>query len=331
MYTKEELSFILYNNRSVSGVVANFLGSKKFDSQKLIEIENQLEWCKKPFDENRNVEIPVKDFDMEATDIVVQPIEVNNFLPQVEQAYHMLRYSSECKVERDWLTSRGITVPMMEKWRLGSLNSILEDKYALIALGIWRHPMLANILSDDMSGGGILIPLYSYNDSGMASNLINCTTRRISDVGKLKYTQACPDLDVWGLGKIKGGHVWITEGLFDMQAIFENSAQAASVSGAMWSGPQLYQLMEVADSIDIFADNDQVGLRCAKILQRFLRMRGFVTKTFVSKSAKDPAEHFLEKKLGWDDVVEIDITKHMIESSADMTFNFVKYLKNRRF
>jgi len=83
--------------------------------------------------------------------------------------------------------------------------------------------------------------------------------------------------------------------------------------------------------INIFADNDKVGLRTAAIMQKFMQMNGYVVKTYVSKTCKDPSEHFNERKLGWDDVAEIEITSKMIESQDDMSFNFLKYLKNRKF
>jgi len=321
-YTPEELGFILYNNRSVNGVVSNFIKDKVFNPFLLTSIEQQLEWCKKPFEEGRSVEIPMSDLDVNAEDIIVNPGQVESMTDVVEFAHRAL-FKSE--FELNWLMSRGITRKMMTEWKLGSLSSIVDNGYAMQVLGVACHPVLRNLFDDDLSGGGIIIPLYD------GERLINCTVRRISDVGKLKYSQACPDMDVWGLDRIGGGHVWMVEGLFDMEAVFENSGQAASVSGAMWSGPQLYQLMDRADQIDIFADNDQVGLRCAKILQKFLRMQGFEAKTFVSATAKDPAEHFLEKKLGWGEVTEINITKEMIDSQKDMVFNFVKYLRNRHF
>jgi len=188
---------------------------------------------------------------------------------------------------------------------------------------------LTSVLSDELSGGGMIIPLFK------GDRLVNCTVRRISDVGKLEYTQSCPDLSVWNLDNIDPKlPVWMAEGLFDMDALNQSGddIQATSVSSAMWSVPQLMQLMDKAGSeINIFADNDKVGLRTAAIMQRFLRMNGFVVRTFISKTCKDPSEHFVEKKLGWDDVVEIEITSEMIEAQDEMAFNFLKYLKNRKF
>ena len=44
-YTKQQLGYILYNNRSVEGVVKNFLNFE-CDAEKLIDIEKKFEWCK---------------------------------------------------------------------------------------------------------------------------------------------------------------------------------------------------------------------------------------------------------------------------------------------
>lgn len=322
-YTTKQLAFILYNNRSVEGVVSNFIKDFKFNGHVLNEIEEQLAWCSRGINEVRTVEVNTSELITTSEDIIVTR-------PQLESCDSALRAAHQILLgdltEARWLIERGVDMDMVKDWNLCSLRSVAENNPGCLeALGISIHPVLSGLFDDDILGGGIIIPLYR------AGRLVNCTTRRISDVGKLKYVQACPDLDVWGLDRIKGGHVWITEGLFDMMAIFKNGEQAASISGAMWSGPQLYQLLGKAESIDIFADNDKVGLRSAMILQRFFRMRGYDAKTFVSAHAKDPAEHFLQKGLGWDQVVEIEITKGMVESMDDMTFNFTKYLKNRRF
>lgn len=47
-YSMEELGFILYNNRSVNGVVKNFIPNN-IDPIKLIKIENVLEHFKNIF------------------------------------------------------------------------------------------------------------------------------------------------------------------------------------------------------------------------------------------------------------------------------------------
>ena len=53
----EQLAFILYNNRSIEGVVKNFLPND-IDGYKMIELENKLSWCKGFYDKNeRFIEI----------------------------------------------------------------------------------------------------------------------------------------------------------------------------------------------------------------------------------------------------------------------------------
>jgi len=54
MYTKEDLGFILYNNRSVQGVVNNFL-PKDINSFRLIQIESILSDIKDGYFTNKMV------------------------------------------------------------------------------------------------------------------------------------------------------------------------------------------------------------------------------------------------------------------------------------
>lgn len=330
MYDNKQIAFILYNNRSVEGTVSNFLKRKNFSAEKLIEVEDMLDWCNSLYSDEQTVAVDRREMDLESPDVTVTPEMLDGCLDAVLKAHAALLDGGP---ELDWLMSRGITHRMCRDMKLGSLNYIAQNHpEMLVPLGISIHPMLKPILSDDVSDGGVLIPLLR-RTRHKTWVFQNCTTRRISDVGKLKYTQACPDLDVWGLGG--SGEYWVTEGLFDAAAIRwsepERPRLAASVSSAMWSGPQLLQLIQLANRVNIFADNDKVGLRSAAVLQRFFGMNGLECGTYVSRHVKDPAEHFLEKKLGWSDVVEVEITRDMISASNDMTFNFTKYLKNRTF
>jgi len=344
--TTDEITFVIYNNRSVDGVVMNFLLAQGFDLHKLTDLEQKFAWCDSQWAEVRTIEVAEKDLNLEYADITYGPedlAECTDLVNASIAAFYLdiSKSSLETCKELIWLRSRGIEIDSRyednSKLKLGSLSYIVEHATPrqLEVLGITCHPMLTNILDDDLSGGGILIPLFRDN------KLVNMTIRRISDVGKLKYTQSCPDISVWGLDDIVDNHpVWMTEGIFDMDAINESVSpfsssdfkQAVSVSSAMWSVPQLMQLMDKAGKfINIFADNDKVGLRTAAIMKKFLEMNGFVVRIYISKTCKDPSEHFVEKNLGWDDVVEIEVTPEMVEQRDDMSFNFLKYLKNRKF
>jgi len=326
--TAEEITFVIYNNRSVDGVVMNFLTSHNFDLCRLSDLEQQFAWCDKQISEIRTIEVSERDLILDYTDITYGPVDLAECAELVIKSMRELPVYDK---DVEWLINRGHGQPNSKGHFYGSLSYVIEHATPrqLDVLGITCHPMLTKILDDDLSGGGIIIPLFKGDD------LVNCTIRRISDVGKLKYTQSCPDISVWNLDNIVPElPTWMTEGLFDMDALNQSGEeiQAVSVSGAMWSVPQLMQLMDKAGRfINIFADNDKVGLRTAAIMKRFLEMNGFLVKIYVSRTCKDPSEHFNEKKLGWDEIDEIDVTPDMIESKDDMSFNFLKYLKNRKF
>ena len=103
----------------------------------------------------------------------------------------------------------------------------------------------------------------------------------------------------------KGDEVWITEGLFDMMAIEEMSNKSVSCSSAMWSGLQLYQLLEKKPSkIKIFSDNDEVGLRTSGILKKFFEMNNIECSIVISECAKDPAEQYFQKNKNLSDVID---------------------------
>ena len=81
-----------------------------------------------------------------------------------------------------------------------------------------------------------------------------------------------------------------------------------------------------------FSDNDKVGLSSSAVLKDVIEtISKKIVKIIVSESCKDPAEHFLEKKLDWSTVKEIEIDKNMINNKEEVNFNLVEYLKNRTF
>ena len=186
---------------------------------------------------------------------------------------------------------------------------------------------MIGFLEDAIENGGIIIPLFENN------KLANCAIRKINSSKSLKYSLACPDVPVWGLNKLnKGDEVWVTEGLFDMMALYRLGKSAVSCSSAMWSGLQLYQLLEKKPSkIKIFSDNDEVGLRTSGILKKFFEINNIYLVIVMSKFAKDPAEHYFQKDRNLSDLIEIDSVEDLLENKLDDSFDFIKHLKNRKY
>lgn len=320
-YTKHDLTFILFNNRSVEGVVKNFISQFDINGFDLIKLEQKLDWCKKLYEKDQKfVEINLNELDINASDITVTPEDIDLIQDQVFNAHINLS-----GIEYEYLTNRGIKDSIIAEWKIGGLSNVTDIK-SLEVLNATCHPVLKTILEDGLDGGGIIIPLIKDD------RVVNVAIRKLSDVGKLKYSLAIPDLSVWGLDDINSGdEIWICEGLFDMMALRSCGAKAVSVSSAMWSGPQLYQLLKSnPGKINILADGDQVGKRTAKILQRFFNLSGIDSQTYLCPDSKDASEHIFEKDQLIESISQIDITKEMIEVE-DQSFNFLKYLKNRSF
>lgn len=323
--TPEEKTFVLFNNRSIDHVM-RFVD--RSDPHRLASLEDKLAWVSAQYSEHRVVEIDASMVDETAPDVTYTAEDI-------AAAEGMVRIANEWLLEpthvgdmghgeeRDWLLARGIPVEVMEKYCLGSLSSLPDDY--LDVLGVSCHPALTKLL-DASRGIGVIIPLFR------DGKLVNCTTRRIDDLGKLKYTQAVPEVHVWGLESIRPGcRVYIAEGLFDMMALHCLGLCAVSVSSAMWSGPQLLALLKALDHnhVHIVADNDSPGLRCAEILRRVIEMHGVHARTVRCVVGKDPAEMYFERYRA--EFEEVRITREMIASADDTSFNFTDYLKNREF
>lgn len=100
----------------------------------------------------------------------------------------------------------------------------------------------------------------------------------------------------------------------------------------MWSGLQLYQvIIKKPKSILIFSDNDYVGLKTSFVLKELFEIYNIETKIFISKVAKDPAEHYFQKFGNIIDLVEIEVNDKLIENEKDESFNFIEYLKKRKY
>lgn len=321
-YTIQNLAFILYNNRSVDGVVSNFL--PKYNPLILQKIESDLDKCKSKYKlDERQVEVDIDEFDLEAEDIIVTKEDLNSLSSLISE-----NIGNFTEDEFDYLINRGIGEQTILSWKLLGLSSI-KNYRDLEIIGATCHPTTRKFLEDGIKNGGIIIPLFDENDI-----LINCAIRKINSHKSLKYSLACPDIPVWGLDNIskKESEIWICEGIFDMIALRKLGKKAVSCSSSMWSSLQLYQIIKIKPTkICIFSDNDEVGLRTSGILRDFFEIYGIDCNIFISNVAKDPAEHYFQKDRSMYDLMEIEVDESLIQLNQDESFNFIKYLKNRKY
>jgi hypothetical protein len=317
-YTNEELAYILYNNRSVKGVVRNFL-PKDIDTKILLEVEKKFNWVKKIYNNfERFIEVDKSKLNLDAEDLKLEKSDIPNLS---ELIFDNIGNFSD--IEYKFLETRGVTQDIMNQYSLSGV-SIIQDHDILNKLNFSLHPLLNTFLDPNYLKEGIIIPLFE------GDILKNCAIRKISSVGKLKYSLAIPDIDVWGLEN-EMNEVWICEGLFDMMALKSIGLKVVSVSSAMWSSIQLYRILESKpSSINILCDNDQVGWKTGSILSRFFNLYGIRNQTWHCKSGKDAAEIIFEKKMDFSDIEPLSITKEML-SFQDSSFDFLKYLSSREF
>jgi len=326
-WTIEELGFILYNNRSVKGVVRNFIPND-INPFKLTKIEQRLKESKSKFQsDDRMVEINISEVSYKSNDVIVY----RDDLKELSDGFY-LNIGKFSQKEIHFLLDRGIDQEVMWKWKIFGLSQI-TDKRHLEIIGATVHPTMMGFLDDAIESGGIVIPLFDAD-----KNLINCAVRKVGlesngSTRTLKYTLACPDVPVWGLEQIEqGDEFWITEGIFDTMAIYELGEKSVSCSSAMWSGIQLYQLLEKKPKmIKFFSDNDEVGLRTSAILSDFFNQYDIETKIFISEKYKDASELYFFKKMDLSTLKEIEVTHNMINMNKDNSFNFIEHLKNRKF
>jgi hypothetical protein len=273
------------------------------------------------------VEVNINEINENSNDILVN----SNDLKELSEDFY-LNVGKFSYDETHFLFDRGVGQEVMWKWKLFGLSQI-KDKRELEIIGATVHPTMSKFLNDAIESGGIVIPLFDKDE-----NLINCAVRKIGlesngSTRTLKYTLACPDIPVWGLDDInEGDEFWITEGIFDTMAIYELGEKSVSCSSAMWSGIQLYQLLEKKPKmIKFFSDNDEVGLRTSAILSDFFNQYDIETKIFISEDYKDASELYFLKKMDLSSLKEIEVTDDMININKDNSFNFIEHLKNRKF
>lgn len=322
--TDKELTFILYNNRSTSGVVTNFLPEKinPFSLQKLeeriLEIKSQFNF------ESRTIKVNKSEFNYEAKDIIVHPKDIQNLS---ELFLELSCQFSES--EMMYLMKRGLKFSDMWKWNLFGLSKI-SDKRHLDIIGATIHPLLNNILQN--SQNGIIIPLFDDN-----KKLINCAIRRIDienngELKTLKYSLSCPDVHIWGLDEVlKGDKIWLTEGILDTIAISRFLEKSVSVSSPHWSAIQLLQLVEKSPSkVDIFSDNDKIGIINSFIIKEVLNLYHIRCDVFISDCAKDASEHIFSKGRDLQNLTKIEDYREFVNLEWDVDFDLVSHIKNRR-
>lgn len=324
-YSKKDLTFIIYNNRSPK-LVENFLINKNLDinKYKLIKIESIITNLTSNLrKDNLDITFKLSDLDLSKDDII---FKLDDLESMTNILTDMLGEFSDR--ELSFLKKRGFVENIYNEFL--SLDNIVKNKLDLDILGISIHPTLTKVLINGESGG-IVIPLSENN------KIVNLAIRRIGiDNNKnsktLKYSLSCPDLDIWGLESInQGDDVWITEGIFDMYALALNGLKAISVSSPHWSSIQLYRLLEKKPSkINIFSDNDVTGINSSIILFHFFKSFNIKTTIYVSTGSKDASEHFFEKGNTVFDLSILNV-EEMLDTNHNNNFNYIDYLKNRSF
>jgi hypothetical protein len=318
----EDLNFLIYNNRSVE-LVKHFLPLVNITD--FLILEKKFIFIQSLYDNYYKHEINLNDYDIstDKNDIIFDKTEL-----EYTSKYFECDEIKNTK-EYEYLKNRNIKDDIIKKYKLKFVSSLNLSEKELDIMGISLHPMLCNIFNEQKEFG-ILFPFFE-NDK-----LVNIATRRLEN-GPIKYSLAIPEISVYNIDKIKdNSEVWITEGLFDLFTLEQFNLNVVSVSSAMWSSIQLYQLINKKPKlVNIFSDYDYTGLRTSQILKRILNMYNIPVKIYVSNSCKDPSEHFIEKKLSWNDVEEIAITNDLLEflipDEKEKLNDYVNYLKNKTF
>jgi len=330
-YTKDDIIYIAYNNRSLTNVIYNFI--PPFNVKELMslkKIENDFKYAKSLFTTDREMGLEIKDLDLTQKDIRITPNDIIERTQLILDAHKNLSGK-----ELKYLKDRGFSDELIERGKFGSM-SYIKDQVDLDILGISTHPIMNNMFDGGTKGGGIILPLI--NKKG---DLINATFRKISDYNKLKYTHACPDLYVWSVEDIeKGDIVWLVEGVFDkyvLESVLPEGSKVVATSSASISPIQYMKIIHKKPSkVNLICDNDQVGFRTGAIAQKIFHLSKIICSTFYFDESKDVSEHFLLNNGEIFDLIKINITKEFIDEQGTeyedrIPLNFFDYLQNRKF
>jgi len=330
-YTYKDLLYIVYNNRSIDNVVSNFIPIyNEIELLKLNKIEKDVRLFQNIYNKNREIEMELKDINVNAPDYYVTPDDIKERTNLILDAHNNLN-----EIDYKYLINRGFNDEIIKKAKFGSISHIKNIDDCNI-LGITTHPIMRNILSDGLEGGGIIIPLFDQN-----GDLINAAFRKLSDINKFKYTHTTMDIFMWGLDDVNEGDVvWVVEGIFDkyvLQTIVPKNDKVVSISAASMAPIQFFNLInKKPKQVNIICDNDMVGFRTGAIAQKVFFSNNIYCFTFHFPNSKDVCEHILEKNGKLDDLIEMRINMKMINDHNDdyehrLNMNFFNYLKNRRF
>lgn len=316
-YSAEQINHIVYNNRTYENVTKNFLPKlSNFDILKLLEIEKQINFTSKIITGNKNILIDKNKLNLDKDDIKLFPSD----LEKIKVSSRKFN-DNESKL----LMDKKIPKNIIEEYDISPLSQFKDNYDIQKKLGSTNHPIFEKLLGENISDG-LIIPLYK------DGKLINSAIRKTSDLTKLKYGITVPSLNLWGDNNFEDKEICITEGLFDMMAIRREKLLCVSSSSGSLSDIQYLNIINNKPKrINIFVDNDSSGLISSLKAKKIFQLNGIETKTFISKKAKDMAEHFFELELGWDEIKEINITLDMIKKSKDNVFDFLKYLEKRKF
>jgi hypothetical protein len=311
-YTIEQINHIIYNNKTYEGVVKNFLPKLDFnDIQLLLEIDKQLKFVNKIVNKGTSIIIDKEKLELDKPDFQLFPNQIENLKISSKQFNNQ---------ELELLEKKKIPQHIIDQYDISPLSQL--DLNTLELLGVRTHPIMEKLIGDGISSG-LIIPLYKNG------KLVNSVFRKTESLTKLKYGITVPSLDLWGDEEYD--EVWICEGLFDMMALRDQGEKCVSASSCSLNDFQYFRIIKNHPSmVNIFTDKDISGYRSSLKSQKLFGLNGIPSRIFVSETSKDAAEHFFEKRDGWNKIQEISITSEMINREDDVV-DFLEYLQKRQF